>query len=231
MSSYSQNDPEIRRLQESLRAARDREEVALQALRADGRGEVSAAYWAAHADVLIAERELAAARGEEYAEDIDFPVNWDTGAPLPHLLYNGRKAFLTFYVRAVDPKWDGSYVTLKDPGNAEMESLAIVEFNRCISAKMGSPNDEVFEGHPLSGKGMEGYTAQVVKNSRWLAELEAINSVHAYYDPKLWRTLHHYIFWFHDETFECVAQSFSVEQRKCSMSQLIDEVSRRLIGK
>ena len=57
------------------------------------------------------------------------------------------------------------------PGSPDVESLALVEFVGCVSARLGSPNDEVFEGHPLSGKGLDGYTAQRVVNSRWLAEL------------------------------------------------------------
>src|SRR4051794_5203846 len=66
----------------------------------------------------------------EYAEPLDFPVQWDTGAPLPQLLVNDYRAFLTFYVRVVDPKWDGSYVTIKSPASDQQESLALVEFKR-----------------------------------------------------------------------------------------------------
>ncbi len=78
---------------------------------------------------------------------------------------------------------------MRNPGDGSVESLALVEFFRCSSAKLGSPNDEVFEGHPLSGKGLDGYTAQRVMNSKWLAELEAINRVHRCYDPALWRKM------------------------------------------
>ncbi len=186
-------------------------------------------YLAASEAVLRLERDLATARGEEHAVPLDFPVRWDSGAPLPHVIQNDYKTFLTFYVREPDPNWDGSYVTVKDPGDGSVETLALVEFHGCASARLGSPNDEVFEGHPLSGKGLDGYTAQRVVNSRWLAELEAINGVHRCYDPARWRNLNHYVLWFHDSTFECIARSFTVEVHRESMADLLDRVCRRLL--
>lgn len=186
-------------------------------------------FLAANEAVLRLERELAAARGEEHAVPLDFPVKWDIGAPLPHLIASDYKTFLTFYVREPDPAWDGSYVTVKDPGDGSVQSLALVEFHGCVSAKQGDPNDEVHEGHPLNGKGLDSYTAQRVVNSRWLAELERINSVHSYYDPARWGKLNHYIFWFHDTTFECVAQSYEVEVFRESMSDMLARVCRRLL--
>ena len=38
-------------------------------------------FFAAHDALMSAERELAAAKGEQYAVSLDFPVKWDTGAP------------------------------------------------------------------------------------------------------------------------------------------------------
>lgn len=184
---------------------------------------------AAHAELLVAERELAASRNEEHAVPLEFPVQWDTGAPLPQLLVNDNRALLVFFVRTPDPNWDGTYATVKDPASGQTESLALVSFKRCISAKLGSPNDEVHEGHPLSGKGLESYSAQVVKHSRWLAGLQQINSVHSYYRADTWASLHHYVLWFHDTTFECIAEGFEVERHECSMSELLAIASRRLI--
>jgi hypothetical protein len=89
---------------------------------------------------------------------------------------------------------------------------------------------EVFHGHPLYGKGLDGYTAQRVVNSRWVAELEAINSVHRGYEPARWRKLNHYVFWFHDTTFECVAESFKVELYRASMADLLARVCGRLLA-
>ncbi len=49
---------------------------------------------AAHDGQLQAERELASARGEQYAQVIDIGPGWDGGAPLPHLISNGSRAFI-----------------------------------------------------------------------------------------------------------------------------------------
>ncbi len=44
--------------------------------------DAMAALRAAHDEQLQAERELAAARGEQYAQVIDIGPRWDTGAPV-----------------------------------------------------------------------------------------------------------------------------------------------------
>lgn len=178
---------------------------------------------------LQAERNLAAAKGEPHAVPIEFPVSWDVGAPLPYLLQNDYRTFLTFYVHDVDPGWDGSNVSVRHPNSNVNEKLAVVEFERCMCTKMGTPNDEVLCGHPLNGKGLAGYQAMLVKNSLWLKELEAINSVHSCYKADAWRDLNHYILPFHDCTFECAARAFKVETYETSLPQLLSEVCRRLI--
>jgi hypothetical protein len=86
-----------------------------------------------------------------------------------------------------------------------------------MCTKMGTPNDEVFRGHPLNGKGLRPYCPLLVKNSSWIKELEAINSVHSY------------IFGFHDSTFECVAESFLVEARATTLAGLLTEICGKLI--
>jgi hypothetical protein len=48
-----------------------------------------------------------------------------------------------------------------------------------------------------------------VVNSRWIADQERINSVHPYHRGGWHERLNHYVFCFHDETFECIAEGFS----------------------
>ena len=139
-------------------------------------------YFSAHSAVLSLERKVAAEHMDEYAETIDFPVKWDAGAPMPHLLTNGYHTILLFYLPDESSK------------NRRTESVALVQFHRCMSSKLGDPNEEVFHGHPLHGKGLEPCTAQIVQNSKWIKELESINQVHSQYNPELWRSLNHYIF-------------------------------------
>jgi hypothetical protein len=211
-----------------LDAANNRLERAIKALAPKHQGGEWEEYHAAHQAVLRLERQIAAETGDEYAEPCGFPLRWDAGAPMPHLMVSDTKALLAFLLSEPDPAWDGSYVTIKSPGDEQPQPLGLVEFEHCTSAKLGAPNDEVFNGHPLYGKGLDFYGAQRVVNSRWLKELEKINSVHRMYHPESWRARNHYIFWFHDSTFECVADSFKVETYRISMKELLGLMVERM---
>ncbi len=216
-----------RTLRAALEAANARLERATKVLAPKHKGGELEEYDAAHEAVLVAERALAAARGEPYAVPLEFAVQWDIGAPLPHVLQSDNKTFLIFLLAATSANWDGSFATVVTPRDAG--KLAIVEFHRCRSAKMGCPNDEVYEGHPLYGKGFKGYRPLRVVNSAWIDELRTINSVHHRYSPEHWRTANHYILGFHDSTFECVADSFTVETTTSSIREALTAVCRRLV--
>jgi hypothetical protein len=215
-------------LETALREAQARQSRALAALRRKHRGGEREEFHAACNAVLDAERNLAAAKGEEYAVPVEFPVNWSTGAPSPYLLKDEYRTFLTFFLQ-VDrgPNWDGT-LTVRNPSDGWSERIALVEFERCICSKMGTPNYEVLHGHPLSGKGLVGYEAMSVKNSKWLKELEAINSVHRCYRAEMWRDFNHYVLPFHDSTFECVARGFKVEEFQVPLPDVLEEICRRL---
>jgi hypothetical protein len=85
-------------LERQLAAAQDRLKRASAALAPKHKGGEWEQYRSAYAAVLVLERLVAAAKGEEYAEPLDFPVRWCTGAPLPHLIANDYKTFLIFLV-------------------------------------------------------------------------------------------------------------------------------------
>ncbi len=227
----SQTNESIDDLKNALQAANARVERAGKALAANFKttGSEWKEYEVANREQLAAERTLAAAQGGEYAIPVDFPAQWDTGAPLPYLLKNDDHTFVTFFLKEHDPDWDGSYVTIRNPSQQSPSSIAVVEFKRCIIAKMGSPNDEVHEGHPWAGRGLDSYTAQEVVNSRWIAEIEAINSVHRCYAPDTWKQLHHYVLWFHDSTFECIAESFQVAFYSKSLPEVLAEICTQLL--
>ena len=187
-------------------------------------------FRAAHEAALSAERTLAAALGEPHAVPLDFPVRWDIGAPLPHLLQSDYRTFLLFLLGDSALPADHTHVTVVSPGNPSPSALAIVEFKGCVSAKMGAPNDEVIEGHPLHGKGLAAYRPMRVVNSPWIQELQRINSVHRQYRPERWATLSHYVFGFHDCTFECVASSFAVETTSTTIPAALATLCQRLVS-
>ena len=218
----------IANITKKLSAARERVKRATKALAPKHKGGEMEEFRSARSELLDVERELSAATGEEYAVTLQFPAQWDTGAPSPHIVANEYRVFLIFLLRVPDPNWDGTYVTIKDPSAGATESLALVEFVHCTAFKMGTPNDEVLSGHSLFGKGLEGYKAQEVFNSRWLKDLQNINKVHMHFDPDSWRDRHHYILWFHDSTFECVARHYKVETFKESFPELVARATRRL---
>ena len=187
-------------------------------------------FAAARESVLAAERALAAAQNETHAVPIEFPVRWDTGAPLPYLLLSDYRTFLVFLLAEADPPLDGSYVKIRSVNDPNLTNLAVVEFKRCVSAKMGTPNDEVFHGHPLHGKGLQSYRPLQVINSPWTKELAVINSVHSGYKAETWNKLNHYIFGFHDSTFECVASSFIVETKTTAIPAALAEICGKLLS-
>jgi len=191
--------------------------------------ETLSAFQEASKHLLLCERQLAASKNEEYADRIDFPVAWDVGAPLPHLFMNDYKAYLLFYVKAVDPNWDGTHTTVIDTASDKVTDLALVEFEHCNSATLGTPNDEVIEGHHLYGKGLESYVPMQIINSSWIQEVQKINRVHSNYNPQNWKNTKHFFFGFHDTTFECIADSFTVEVHQTSFKDLINIAVKKLI--
>jgi hypothetical protein len=173
-------------------------------------------------------REAAAARSEEYAVPFDLGVQWSVGAPLPHLLSSGSRTFVAFYLEVHDPNWDGTYVRMVDPTHDAPESLALAEFKNCTAVRLGPPNDEVLHGHPLNERGLEGYEAYTVENSRWLAEVIAINRVHERFDADGWKGVRHFFFVFHDECVDALATDVEVETFTEAMPALLTRTIPRL---
>jgi len=218
------SDDLARRLEE----VRARVDALAGQMSAPGSGEAIANFERACEEQLELERALAAARGEEHAMPYDLGIEWDVGAPLPRLLTNGRSAFVAFYLNEPDPAWDGTSVRIIDAASEEPAALGLVEFVGCEAVKMGPPNDEVIEGHPLHGKGLDLYEPHVDVNSRWLNELIEINRVHDQFNPQRWETLDHFLFVFHDETVEAIARDTRTSTSHESMGALITRTAARL---
>jgi hypothetical protein len=179
----------------------------------------------AEAAVLVAERELAAAEGEPYAEVIDLGVTWDGGAPMPQVISDGSTTVLLCYASEspANTRGEGAPTSVATKGRS---NLIRFTFSLCSSIRFGSPNDEVLHGHPLYGRGLEFYQAHIVRNSAWLAELNVINSAHSQYRGPSDET--HFLFAFHDDTFEAIADEVRVEEFEGSMrSALAAEAARQ----
>jgi len=130
-----------------------------------------------------------------------FPL-LDPGAPCPNVFAEEHQLVLSYCVRDEPP-----YPPTTAP-------LAIVRFSRPYFHMFGPPNVETFDGHPLANQGLHPYGVFRVEKSSLIRSLERMNSVHEHHNPATFDAMTHYIFSFHDSTFECVAESMeaAIEQ-------------------
>jgi len=185
-------------------------------------------FYALSAEKRVLQRELSLIKGLETAIRLDYPYPWCSGAPLPHVISDGYNTFLIYYVNKSNPRWnmDEHDITVL---NARHDDItALVKFVRCYSYKFGGTNDEVLHGHPLFEHGLEAYGAHYITNSSWIKEESKINSVHNCYDQDSWDRYKHYIFTFHDEIFECIADGYTVDIFKGRIQNVYDIATKRL---
>jgi hypothetical protein len=155
----------------------------------------------------------------------------DIGAPLPVLLCDEHRLLLAYLVSEPDPAWDGSYVTMVSPESEGM-AVACVRFKWPSAHMFGPPNDEAFSGHPLAARGLHPYAVFEVHDSSWIRKLERMNSVHPRHNRERFLAgLRHFVFAFHDSTFECVADGFEVDLIRGSMRSAISHMVTLLSAK
>lgn len=139
------------------------------------------------------------------------------GAPNPVVMSNESKTLVAYYIQ------DNEI----DFGN-EFEPIAIISFEKCLSTMFGPPNDEAFSGHPLYSRGLKPYSSFIIENSSWLRNLIEMNSVHPYHNEKDFKHYKHYVLSFHDSTFECIAENFSVEIVNDTFINVIDLMKKKI---
>ena len=155
-------------------------------------------------------------------------VPWpDVGAPLPAVVGDEHRLLLAYIASSPDPEWDGTYVEVVSPDSPE-EPIAIVAFERPYCHLFGPPNDEAFAGHPLAARGLAPYSVSEIAESSWVHALERMNAVHQCHRPESFSDYHHYIFAFHDSTFECVARGFTFEMHHGSMRSAVQLMAKAL---
>jgi hypothetical protein len=132
----------------------------------------------------------------------------EVGAPLPIIVADDYRLVLEYLIDP-NPSWDGTYINVV--GADTNGKVALIRFHRPYIHMMGAPNEEAIGGHPLAERGLEAFAAFEVKNSSWIRQLEKMNSVHPYHDRgHFLESKRHFIFAFHDSTFECIAHGFEV---------------------
>jgi hypothetical protein len=146
------------------------------------------------------------------------------GAPCPVVVSDGHQTLLAYYIHT-DPNWDTSDIS--DVLEIE-EKVAIVIFKLCHVHMFGPPNDEAFSGHPLAKRGLSPYRTYEIENSSWIRQLERMNSVHPFHKPERFWERCHYVFAFHDSTFECVAKGFDIEEVSGSIGSVVPRMAEKL---
>lgn len=124
-----------------------------------------------------------------------FPM-WDIGAPCPTIFADEHELHLAYYTPDID--------------------VAVISFSHCFEHRMGMPDENLVERHPLGSKGLTEYEAHIVENSRWIQELEERYRVISAFSRAEEREYRHYVFTFHDRCFECVSSGYSVRTVKNS---------------
>lgn len=142
------------------------------------------------------------------------------GAPCPVVFATEHTVHLAYYLQNTPKGWDGSDVRVMDEHTAG-EPVALIEFMRPYAHLFGPPNDEAFSGHPLASRGLRPYSVSEIRESSWIRRLERMNAVHPCHKPEHFREYRHFVFAFHDATFECVAHAFTVSFHTGSVAEVV----------
>jgi len=134
------------------------------------------------------------------------------------LLQTESKAFLTFNaMRKTTRPFPGGDFYRDDAGTA------VVELVGCTITKFGYPNDEAWSGIPLTKGRVYGVFEAL--NSPWKQEIVRLNQF-SFPKTKEWNG-RHFIFLFHDSSFECIASELRLELSEEPYRQLFFKVAER----
>jgi hypothetical protein len=106
------------------------------------------------------------------------------------------------------------------------DSYVVFRFPLCTYLVFGAPNDEAFEGHPLSRFGLRYYSVHEVIGSELIKELERRNSVHPRHDRELYLKRRHFVFTFQDSMLECVVPADERWSPTVSVFGQLDEAEK-----
>lgn len=150
------------------------------------------------------------------------------GAPLPIVLADEHRLLLAYLGEQLRETHDGTVIHRVDP-RTPGETVMLIEFARYAAYYHGPPNDEAFSGHPLAARGLHPYGAFEVQQSSWVRALEQMNRVHPHHRSGQFERLRHFVFAFHDSTFECVAEDYTIKVSAAgSMAGALPELVQRL---
>ena len=118
------------------------------------------------------------------------PPPMETGAPLPAVHSNGHHLLCAYFISS---------------NSAPKGSVALLKFEGVLQYRLGYPNDEALQGHPLYPFELGHYGFFTVENSPLIDEIEQQNRCHPRHRPGIYAKFRHWVITFHDETLEVVA--------------------------
>ncbi len=136
-------------------------------------------------------------------EQLNMGWNAEPNAPELSVTVNGADVVIEFYLNAF------AYEGFSEGDKAK------ITFYNCFQYRKGSPNDEGFFCHGQSRYkkyGVKWGEFYLIHNSDWKENFPDPIKVGATNEK-----LQHYLFYFKDETFECIASSYTIEFCKCSV--------------
>jgi hypothetical protein len=149
-------------------------------------------------------------------KELDLGFTPDSGVPNPVLLQTDYSAALIF----------GAREKLSDGKSSEVVGNAVIQFEHCRLTKFGYPNDEAADGIPRF-KGLT-YGAYEVLESSWIDEVIQLNK-YSFPDTPWFVNTRHFVFVFHDSTFECLAGDMQTEFNHELWEQLWVRVYQRVL--
>ncbi len=129
--------------------------------------------------------------------------------------------FLTFNaMRPTDRMSPYGRPYLEDAGTA------VVEFKRCLVSRFGYPNDEARWGIPQYNN--VSYGIYEVRNSTWIQEVVRLNR-YSFPKTKDDYVSRHFLFAFHDDTFECLADDLTLDVVTEPYHVIFERIRRRAL--
>ena len=131
---------------------------------------------------------------------IKLNIGWDAepNAPMPNIEIdkNTFKLTLSFYLNAFIHK------------DVEEEDMGILEFNDCYKYRLGPVNDEGFYNGQcrFSKTGIQWGDFYQLIDTNWMQDFPEDEII---LNNKIEEDLHHYLYYFRDNTFDCVAKSYT----------------------
>jgi hypothetical protein len=158
-------------------------------------------------------------RMPEQVVEVDLGVTPEAAVSGAVLIQTEHRAFLTFNaMRPTNRPFPHGGFYKEDAGTA------VVELIGCSLTKFGYPNDEAWRNIPRT-KGLV-YGIYEVCDSDWI---QAVVTLNQFSFPKTsgWGG-RHFLFLFHDSSFECIARDLRLELRSQPYSTTLAEITAHI---